>query len=122
MTEENSTRLYHYPLSSPVTFQAGDVLGYYQPERPRSQLTLLGESEARGRQLGYYHLETPSAASHLNISVPGNDRYQIFINAVTGEPMVYSPMYVTQCHMSFRPSRLWVWFHECRENETTTEP
>ena len=119
MTERNSTRLYQYSLSSPLTFQAGDVLGFYQPERPRSQLTLLGEPEARGQQLGYYHLETLSAASELNISVPGDDRDQIFINAVTGEPMVCSPMYMTLYHTS---NRLWVWFYECGENEPTTEP
>ena len=106
MTEEPRTEhsLYQYSLSSPLTFQAGDVLGFYQPEPSRSQLTLIGEGEARGRQLGYYHYPTPSAASQLNISVRGDDRYQIFINAVTGEPMVYSQMYMTQCHISNRPS------------------
>ena len=31
MTEENTTELYYYPLSSPLPFQAGDILGYYQP-------------------------------------------------------------------------------------------
>ena len=104
MTEKLHTRVYQYPLSSPLTFQAGDVLGFYQPAPSRSQLTLIGEGEARGRQLGYYHLETPSAASQLNISVRGDNRFQVLINAVTGEPMVYSQMYVTQSHMSFRPS------------------
>ena len=106
MTEEPRTvlSLYQYSLSSPLTFQAGDVLGFYQPESSRSQLRLLGEREARGQQLGYYHHLTPSAASQLNISVPGDDRYQYFINAVTDEPVVYSQMYVTQCHMSYRPS------------------
>ena len=104
MTEENSTKLYQYSLSSPLIFQAGDILGLYQPERSRSQLTLLVEKEARGPQLGYYHYPTPSAASQLNISVPGDDSFQVLINAVTSEPMVYSQMYVTQSHMSFRPS------------------
>ena len=95
MTEESRTEeprtvlsLYQYSLSSPLPFTAGDVLGFYQPAPSRSQLTLIVEEEARGRQLGYYHHPTPSAASQLNISVPGDDRYQIFINAVTGEPMV----------------------------------
>ena len=104
ITEESRTKFYQYSLSSPLTFQAGDVLGYYQPETSRSQLTLLGESEARGRQLGYYHLDTTNAANQLNISVHGDDRFQIFINAVTGEPTVWSQMYVIQCHMSNRPS------------------
>ena len=119
MTEENSTRLYHYPLSFPVTFQAGDVLGFYQPEPSRSQLTLLGEALARGRQLGYYYHPTPSAASQLNIRMRGDDRYQVFINVITGE---FTHLVVTlcECHVPFRPSRLWVWFHEYRENETTT--
>ena len=38
MTSENQTDLYHYPLSSPLAFQAGDVFGYYQPPSDRSQL------------------------------------------------------------------------------------
>ena len=38
MTEQNTTRLYQYPLSSPLPFQAGDILGYYQ-----SQLRLVSE-------------------------------------------------------------------------------
>ena len=39
-TEENTTQLYKYPLSSPLRFQEGDFLGYYLPSRSRSQLRL----------------------------------------------------------------------------------
>ena len=91
VTEKSQTRIYQYSLTSPLIFQAGDVLGFYQPEPSRSQLTLIGEGEARGRQLGYYHLDSTSAASQLNISIHGDDRYQVFINAVTGESMVAIP-------------------------------
>ena len=30
MTEENTTQLYEYPLSSPLPFQEGDILGFSQ--------------------------------------------------------------------------------------------
>ena len=40
VTEENTTQLYKYPLSSPLSFQEGDILGYYQPPKSRSQLGL----------------------------------------------------------------------------------
>ena len=33
MTEENTTGLYSHTLSSPLPFQAGDVLGYYKATR-----------------------------------------------------------------------------------------
>ena len=54
MTEQNSSQLYHYPLSSPLPFQAGDVLGCSQPPLLSSQLILRYEFEGRGCQLGYY--------------------------------------------------------------------
>ena len=72
--EENATQLYHYPLSSPLPFQAGDILGYYQPDIPQSQLRLYAE-DGQGRQLGYY-LSSASAYSELSLSTEsGNDRF-----------------------------------------------
>ena len=48
MTEESATRLYQYPLSSPLPFQAGDILGYFM-----SQLTLQFEDVGSGHLLYY---------------------------------------------------------------------
>ena len=85
MTEENTTWLYYYPLSSPLPFQAGDILGYYQPN-PISQLALLSEEDGQG-QLWYYYFPS-SAPSQFVISESTNSgsRYQVLINVITGEP------------------------------------
>ena len=85
VTERNATRLYYYPLPSPMPFQAGDILGYYQPYYMRSQLSLRFEKDGQG-QLGYYYTRS-SAASQLVISESTNSdsRYQVLINVITGE-------------------------------------
>ena len=84
MTEQNSSQLYHYPLSSPLPFQAGDVLGCSQPPLLSSQLTLRMETEGRGRQLGYYFYPRTNS-DQLTISGPGSDQFQLLVNAITGE-------------------------------------
>ena len=85
VTEENEARLYHYPLSSPLPFQAGDILGYYQPEITQSQARLLAEKNGQGRQLGYY-ISSASAYSELSLSTEyGDDRFQNFIDVQTGK-------------------------------------
>ena len=87
VTEENATKLYHYPLSSPLPFQAGDILGYYQPDISQSQLRLHAEKAGRGRQLGYY-INSASAYSELLLSteyIASDDRFQTFINIKAGQ-------------------------------------
>ena len=79
-------KLYEYPLSTPLAFQAGDVLGYYQPEGSRSQLRLQFEHMGRQPQPGYYFTLTSPASGVVNIP-PGavsNDRFQTLVNVVTG--------------------------------------
>jgi ephrin-B len=83
--EEGQTDLYQYPLSSPLHFQAGDILGYYQPARTNSRWLLRFEREGRGRQLRYYDIRT-SAARQLNATGPGDNRFQLFVNVVTDSP------------------------------------
>ena len=104
-----------------MPFQAGDVLGYYQPEISRSGLIIHLEEEGLGqRQLGYYY-PRDSAASQLNVTGPGDGRFQIFINVVTGES-VSNPidqMLLNNGLMSCRPSRLHLQFYECREDEAS---
>ena len=88
VTEQNTTGVYYYPLSSPLPFQAGDILGYYQPNPLglTSQLALHVEEDGRG-QLWYYYSPS-SAASQLVVSESTNSdsRYQMLINVITGEP------------------------------------
>ena len=89
--EEGQTQLYHYPLSSPLHFQAGDVLGYYR------RIKLIAENVGSGHPL---HFTRPSsAASQFNIynfwtfSV---DQYRVLIGVATGEASVYIILY-TSC-------------------------
>ena len=84
--------LYEYPLSPPLAFQTGDVLGYYQPEPSRSQLRVRFEQEGRLPQRGYHYSDPTSPASVLNIP-PGtvsDDRFQMLVNVVTGKVCIYS--------------------------------
>ena len=83
--EEESTGIYHYPLSSPLPFQAGDVLGYHQPSESNSQLILLFEEDGvRGHQLAYYY-SSSTPDSDITISGSGNSDFQVFVNVVTGK-------------------------------------
>ena len=61
MTEESTTGLYQYPLSSPLPFQAGDILGYFM-----SQLSLQFEDVRSGHLI--YYLNQDSASSHTTVS------------------------------------------------------
>ena len=61
MTEESTTELYQYPLSSPLSFEAGDILGYF-----RSQLSLQFENVGSGHLL--YYLYQLSASSQTTVS------------------------------------------------------
>ena len=61
MTEESTTGLYQYPLSSPLSFQAGDILGYFM-----SQLTLQFEDVEPGHLI--YYNSQDSASSHITVS------------------------------------------------------
>ena len=78
--------LYVYVVSPPLAFQAGDVLGYYQPDPSRSQLRVRFEREGREPQLVYFYTDPTSPASVLNITATtvSNDIFQILVNVVTG--------------------------------------
>ena len=78
--EEGPTELYHYPLSSPLHFQAGDILGYYR--RIRLRVEVVGSGQP------LYFIHPNSAASQFNIHDPQtgyNDWYHIFISVTTGK-------------------------------------
>ena len=89
ITPETRTQLYHYPLSTPLDFRAGDVLGYYQPPSENSQLRLIYEGDERGQfQLGYYYKNLPSSPSVLDTREGSVYRtYQMLINVETGKEM-----------------------------------
>jgi hypothetical protein len=88
-TTRSNSELYEYPLSSPLPFQAGDVLGYYQPEPSLSQSSLLLVRDRRENQLEYLYSRT-SPANSLNIN-SGNrsSTFQLFVNIVTGKYCIF---------------------------------
>ena len=53
---ENDNQLYEYPLETPLAFQEGDILGYFQPEDDSSDLVLYLEYSRRLR--GYHNIVT----------------------------------------------------------------
>ena len=53
MTTQNDSQLYQYHPSSPLAFQTGDILGYYQPRVATSKLELYFEN--REGHLGYFN-------------------------------------------------------------------
>lgn len=77
----STTQFYHYTLSSPLRFQEGDFLGYYQPP---SQLRVLFERDGRRRQLQYTtQSANPSTVLFISDLSPFRTS-QILIRAVTG--------------------------------------
>ena len=89
--------LYEARLSSPLAFQAGDVLGYYQPELSQTQLRLRFEEEGRDGQLAYFYTGVTSPASELDVrSRTSNSQYQIMVTVVTGESS-FVPYIILTC-------------------------
>ena len=81
--EEDPTRLYQYPLSSPLAFQAGDILGYFQGASSMSQLRLLSEDVGSGH-LQYYSIHNnPRLASQFIIDEM-DEHYHPLVHVETG--------------------------------------
>ena len=82
--EEGPTQLHQYPLSSPLAFQAGDILGYFQGASSMSQLKLLSENVGSGH-LQYYSIQN-NPASQFTINEMNHYSYPL-IHVETGEPI-----------------------------------
>ena len=80
--EEGSTQLYQYTLISPLPFQAGDILGYFQGSTSTSQLSLLYEATSSAPQIYYTVQNSPSSEFSVGESMDGN---HVLINVETGE-------------------------------------
>lgn len=88
ITERNLTRFYHYPLSSPLPFQEGDILGYFQPRITKSPLTLQYELDGQP-QRAYYFNESFQSANEVQLTDhPFQERFQPLIDVETGEPVL----------------------------------
>ena len=80
-TSQNNSQLYQYRPSSPLVFQTGDILGYYQPRVATSKLELYFEN--REGQLGYFYTVTNE---HMEFVVRNSSMipFQLVIAVVTG--------------------------------------
>ena len=68
----NSSKVYEQSLELPISFQAGDILGYFQPIENRSELSLFLEDSHRMTMYYQYlstnQLSTPQTESVFSIS------------------------------------------------------
>ena len=80
--EENSTDLYQYTLPSPLPFQAGDILGFFQGSTSTNQLALLFEATSSAPAAFYAVQNSPSSEFSIGASTGG---YHALISVETGE-------------------------------------
>ena len=85
LEEENSTQLYQYTLTSPLPFQAGDILGYFQGNQSTSQLRLLFEEVGSDFPLHYNIQDSPSSQFNTESNTGNFDGYQLLISVETSE-------------------------------------
>ena len=78
----NQRRLYHTNLSSPLPFQAGDILGYYQSGE---HVNLIFENVGSGHLLHYYYQDSALSWFYIPWSSGSTDAYHVLIGITTGE-------------------------------------
>ena len=76
---QGELQLYHYPLTTPLSFEAGDVLGYF---RFASHLRLVFEDVGSGHLL--YYVYQDNAATHFT-DYQQFDDYHVLISVTTGK-------------------------------------
>lgn len=59
--DEESSRFYVYNLSSPLHYQAGDIVGYFQGRSSTTQLTILYERVSSDHYVHYRATDTPNS-------------------------------------------------------------
>ena len=80
---ENDSQLYEYPLETPLAFQEGDILGYFQPNDRSSELDLYLENS---RRLAAYRIDVNQPTVPFDISNADDDDHYPLITVVTGIP------------------------------------
>ena len=79
----NQRKLYHYNLSSPLPFQAGDILGYY---RSWKHVNLIFENVRSGHLL-YYYAQNNAFTHNFSIydETDSTAVYHVLVGITTGE-------------------------------------
>ena len=122
----SNTEIYEYVVDPPLAFQEGDILGYFQPSRVRSQLNLYLEESERTMSI----IKLPSDEEddsddseqqstvntfNLNFGYPrGNDYPLIHVETgIVEHHSVLVAMHVTKSMAIFyRSSSLQMWVHD----------
>ena len=116
--ELNQRKLYHCNLSSPLPFQAGDILGYYRSGR---HVNLIYENVGSGHLFYFSVINHALSQYDIRLRSGSTAAYHVLIGITTGEVRnIVSELTCEVCQTLYRFSRLCEWFHECGENETTT--
>ena len=89
--KKDSAWLYQYPLSSPLAFQAGDILGYFQGASSMSQLRLLSEDVMSGH-LQYYSIQNNLRVASQFIINEMDDHYHPLVHVETGSYNYADPL------------------------------
>ena len=121
----NGSEVYEYELETPIAFQEGDILGYFQPKRGgKSQLDLYLEKSGRittyHTMLGDDELDSPSIGDIFTIidgDTKMDTRYPL-IAVRTGATQTWFVI-IMILFFNLRSSRLWVWFHVRGESVCT---
>ena len=79
---ENTSKLYWYNFTSPLAFEAGDILGYYQPDISTCQLALYFDHQAE--ESPHAHFYGMNASSHLVSDSKTLPSVQPLLDVVTG--------------------------------------
>ena len=79
---ENASKLYWYNLISPLAFEAGDILGYYQPDISTCQFALYFDHQAEESHPAYFY--DINASRHLVSDLWTVPSVQLLLDVVTG--------------------------------------
>ena len=85
MTAENGSRLYEISLSSPLEFQAGDIVGFHQPEHILTQLRLMYESVSSGPVAYHFEQHSPQTEIEIEDELPVTTDYHVLLRPITGK-------------------------------------
>ena len=98
--DEESSRFYVFTLSSPLHYQAGDIVGYFQGRSSTTQLTMLYERVSSDHFVHYRATDTPD--TEFDVATKGILRSRIYplLSVETSKPNYthYTSMVVySQC-------------------------
>ena len=83
---ENTSQVYEYPLDFPLEFREGDILGYFQASRGKSQLNLYLEESERLTTCTYHmslgnngnnDVDPPATGDRLTLGNLIHSRYPV---------------------------------------------